>query len=516
MVEVRNVARNLILLGLVIAVIFGCTDSMAAGPNLIAAFFVKGKVGLKWQKIDGVEEYRVYRKTSSGEFELITTTDEDHYFDVDIVPGTTYNYKISILGEGGEEQFSSPKTVTIPGTQEGEFVAPLWVGIRIDQGKIFLNWDAVPNAMAYNIYRSSTPGANYEVVGNSQGSSYADKSNLEAGKVYYYVLTAMNQEFEETPYSEEKKVKFGMSKEERDKLAAEQTQLKMDDVKLTHVYDLSEVDDGEPMNQPADVVSNSHGQIFVTDALGARVRVFGSNGKHMFSFGKNAGPDPARFENGSFKVPFTISCDDQDQIYVSDIGRHDIQVFAADGRFVRRIVVKMEEGMEALRPNGICLIDHNLLAISDTGNHRLLFVDLDGNIVSVIGKRGRAPGEFSFPGEIERSAGGELFVVDVINNRVQVLDQEGNFIREFGEAGEGVGLFGRPAGLALDSTGRVWVSDNMSAMVQSFTVEGEIKFVLGTAQDEWHFVAPRGIHFVGDRMYIVDRLSNKVVVFDLG
>ena len=128
----------------------------------------------------------------------------------------------------------------------------------------------------------------------------------------------------------------------------------------------------------------------------------------------------------------------------------------------------------------------------------------------------KAKARRAFPGEIERSPSGELYVLDVINNRVQVLDQEGNFVRAFGQAGEGVGLFGRPAGLSLAPNGRVWVSDNMSTLIQSFTAQGEVKSVLGTAQDEWHFVAPRGIHFVGDRMYIVDRLSNKVVVFDLG
>jgi DNA-binding beta-propeller fold protein YncE len=506
----------LVALTVIVTVILGCAVAMAAGPNLIAAFFVKGKVGLKWQKLAGVEEYKVYRKTSSGDFELITTTDEDHYFDTEILPGTTYNYKISIVDENGEEQFSSPKTVSIPGGQEGDFKPPVWVGMRIDQGKVLLNWDAVPGAMAYNVYRTTTPGAGYEVVGNSQASSYADKANLEAGTVYYYVLTAMNQEFEETPYSDEKSIKFGLSKEERDQIAAAETQATMVDIQLTHVFDLSEAENGDPMNQPADVTSNSQNQIFVTDALNSRVHCFDNNGSYMFTIGKDAGPDPMRYENGSFKVPFTIFIDDQDQIFVSDIGRNDIQVFNSTGNFVRRIRVNLNEGDKPLRANGVCVVDNNLLAISDTGNHRVLFIDMDGNIVSVIGKRGQAPGEWSFPGEIERSASGELYIVDVINNRVQVLDLDGKFVREFGQAGEGVGLFGRPAGLALDPKGRIWVSDNMSTMVQSFTAQGEIKFVMGTAQDEWHFVAPRGIHFVGDRMYIVDRLSNKVMVFDLG
>ncbi len=510
----RSKSLSVFCSAIVFAVLVTSTLAYAAGPNLVAAFFVKGKVGLKWQLMDGVDEYRIYRKPTSGEFEMIATSGEDHYFDTEVTAGTSYQYKVAIVDESGAEVFSGVKSVTIPG-QVGDFVSPSWIGARIDQGKIFLNWDDVPGAIAYNVYRSETPGANYDVVGNSQASTLADKSNLEVGKTYYYVLTAMNQEFEETPYSEEMSIKFGSSAEERAEALAKEQAVLLDDIKLTHVRDLSDIGGGE-MNQPADVYSNSRKQIYVTDALNSRVHCFDS-GKYLFSFGNTeTGATPAAYENGSFKIPFTIYIDDQDQIYVADIGRNDIQVFAADGNFLRRIVVEMEKDQEALRANGICLIDRNRLAVTDTGNHRLLIIDLDGNIISEIGKRGSAPGEFVFPGEIERAASGELFVLDVINNRVQVLDQDGKFIREFGEAGEGLGLFGRPAGLALAPDGRVWVSDNMSALIQSFTPQGEIKAVVGSAQDEWQFVSPRGIHFVGNRLYIVDRLSNKVIVYDRG
>jgi sugar lactone lactonase YvrE len=511
---VKNLPGKILLAVLVLTVLTSVTAE-AAGPNLVAAFFVKGKVGLKWQKVEGVDEYRVYRKQSSGEFALINTTDEDHYFDTDIAPATTYNYKIAIVGPDGKELFSSVKTVTIPG-QQGAFVPPVWVGLRIDQGKIYLNWDPVPTAIAYNIYRSSIPGADYEVIGNTEGSSHADKEGLEAGNTYYYVLTAMNMDFEETPHSAEMSIKFGMSAEEKEQMMAERSGIELEDLTLTHVYDLTEGEEHEPMNQPADIYANSRGEVYVTDALNRRVHCYDANGEKLFTFGEDAGDDPKNYKDGSFKIPFTIYIDKQDRVFVADIGRYDIQMFSADGTFVKRVVVKMEAGLKPLRANGLCVVGDDQLAISDTGNHRFLIIDMEGNILSVKGKQGSAPGEFSFPGEIERSANDELFVVDVINSRVQVLDLAGNFLREFGETGQGAGMFGRPSGIALDAKGKVWVSDNMSSLIQAFTLQGEVKSILGSSQDEWRFVAPRGIHFVGDRLYIVDRLSNKVVVFDLG
>ena len=185
-------------------------SAVAEDPQLIAAFFVKGKVGLKWRPIDGITEYNIYRKSADGEYAKISATDKDHFFDTDLVPGATYTYKISIVGGDGTEKFSAEKNVTIPGMAEGEFAPPSWVGLRVDQSKILLNWDPVPNALAYNILRSTTPGGEYEVVGNSQTSKFADNTGLERGQTYYYVLTAMNADFEETEQSEERSIKFGM------------------------------------------------------------------------------------------------------------------------------------------------------------------------------------------------------------------------------------------------------------------------------------------------------------------
>lgn len=506
-------AQKALLLGVALCIALIAISALADPPNLIAAFFVKGKVGLKWVKAEGVKEYVIYRKPSSGEFEEIARVDADHYFDTTAAPGTTYQYRIGIAGPNGEE-FSQPKTVTIPGAT-GDFVPPTWVGARIDRGKVYLNWNPVPGAVAYNVYRSTTPGGNYEVVGNTQASSHADNQNLEQGATYYYVLTAMNADFEETPYSNEQSIKFGMSKAERDKLAAKQAAIKLEPLSLKLLHELTEGENGAPMNQPADIYSNSKGNVYVTDALNARVHCFDSNGKRVFTFGTSVKGAADRYEDGAFKQPFTIFVDGKDQVYVSDIARHDIQVFTADGKFVRKIAVKMEDGMEPLRANGLCPLDDNRMVISDTGNHRILTIDMDGNILSSLGKRGGEPGEFTFPGEIERSPAGELFVVDVINNRVQVFDLNCSFLREFGETGQGPGMFGRPGGLAIAPDGRVWVSDGMADMIQSFTPEGEVKSILGSIQDDWQFAAPRGIHFVGDRLYVVDRLENKVLVFGL-
>ena len=108
------------------AVLWAAVHAVAAEPKLMAAVFVKGKVGLKWQAVAGAGEYLVYRKSAGGEYERIAATDGDHHFDTGVVAGETYTYKIAVV-EGGTELFSGEKSVTIPG-QAGDFMAPTWVG----------------------------------------------------------------------------------------------------------------------------------------------------------------------------------------------------------------------------------------------------------------------------------------------------------------------------------------------------------------------------------------------------
>ena len=70
-------------------------------------------------------------------------------------------------------------------------------------GKVMLSWNEVPGAISYNIYGSTSPG-----VTKLSGSKIRNAPNpftitqLQPGKTYYFVVTAVN-EFGESEESEE-------------------------------------------------------------------------------------------------------------------------------------------------------------------------------------------------------------------------------------------------------------------------------------------------------------------------
>lgn len=502
---------TMVVLALVAARPVGAAD----GPTWIGALYIRGKVGLKWQEFTGATQYTVYRQTAKGDWEQLTTVEEARYFDAAVSPGTVYSYKIAVAGPSGE-LFSEEKTVTIPGARGGDFSAPSWVGVRLDRQKIHLRWDKVAGAIAYNLYRSATPGGEYEVVGNVTSTRYVDGNDLEKGATYYYVLTALNEEFDESERSEERSVKFGQSAAEI-AAADEAEKIVLEELPLTYLFDITRAGNNLDMNQPADVFVNAAGHIYVTDALNCQVNAYDASGKFLFSFGeRSTAPEGEQAEDGSFKYPFTLFIDKNNQVYVADVQRNDIQVFSDQGDFIRRIGVEVDEGMAAFRPNGIHVIDDGRIIATDAGNHRLVFLDRDGKVLKSVGKNGGADGEFNFPDELVVTADNTICVVDVINSRVQEFDMDGKFIRKFGEAGQSAGTFGRPKGIMADAEGQLWVSDAMANMIQVFTLEGEVKSAFGGINaDDLRLISPRGMFIHGDRLYVVNRLPHRVMVFQI-
>ena len=81
---------------------------------------------------------------------------------------------------------------------------------------------------------------------------------------------------------------------------------------------------------PADVATDSNGNIFIVDAGNHRIQKFGPDGKFVSAFG-NYGTGPAELDNPKF-----IEIDNQDNIFIFDAGSKNCRIvkFAPDGTFL--------------------------------------------------------------------------------------------------------------------------------------------------------------------------------------
>jgi DNA-binding beta-propeller fold protein YncE len=192
-----------------------------------------------------------------------------------------------------------------------------------------------------------------------------------------------------------------------------------------------------------------------------------------------------------------VAVDGKDQVWVFTRADPPVQVYTADGKFVRA----WGEGMIGRNASGIgshhIQIDsRGMIWLADVRDHVVLQATPEGKILRTLGTRGE-PGcdetHLDRPTDMAVTPDGQVFVSDGYGNaRIVHFDAEGRFVKAWGKLGTGPGEFSLPHAIALDSQGRLYVADRNNARVQVFDQTG--KFL-----DQWqNLIVPWGFWVTPD------------------
>ena len=161
-----------------------------------------GAVALSWDAVDDAATYRVYRATAptdgaSGSA-LDTGLSATSYNDPSVTNGSTYYYRVTAVDEAGNESDGSGEAASTP------FAKPTQLTGTSGDGQIKLAWSEAAGAEAYRVYRAtaSTSGAEGDPLATIAPAAYTD-TTAENGTKYYYRVTAVNPEDEESAASNE-------------------------------------------------------------------------------------------------------------------------------------------------------------------------------------------------------------------------------------------------------------------------------------------------------------------------
>jgi DNA-binding beta-propeller fold protein YncE len=91
-------------------------------------------------------------------------------------------------------------------------------------------------------------------------------------------------------------------------------------------------------------------------------------------------------------------------------------------------------------------------------HHRIQVFEADGTFVRTWGSKGTGHGQFNQPWDVAISGDGKVYVTDRRNHRIQVFDTGGTFVRTWGSKGTGHGQFTWLYGLVI-SDGTVYAMD---------------------------------------------------------
>ena len=118
------------------------------------------------------------------------------------------------------------------------------------------------------------------------------------------------------------------------------------------------------------------------------------------------------------------------------------------------------------RAEGICVDAQDRLYVADSCNHRIQIFSADGKFIRQYGHAGSGLGALSYPYDIAVDARGYQFVCEFGNSRIQVFDANCQPVEIIGGPGAEPGRFANPWGVALDSRGNLYVADALNHRVQ--------------------------------------------------
>ena len=205
-------------------------------------------------------------------------------------------------------------------------------------------------------------------------------------------------------------------------------------------------------------------------------RLFVSDTKlhHVLVFGKDYKLEGSISEGGLVD-PGGLAIDNENRfLYVADAALDQVFVYDADKlTLIRKMGTAgkkhtlTEPGQFSVPTNVAVDVDGNLY-VTDMYNNRVEVFDADGNFIRQWGKSGDRPGTFSRPKGIAIDADGHVWVADAVQDILQCYTSDGRFLMWMGGHGLFPGQFRALAGVYIDKNNRIFTSEQYPGRVQMF------------------------------------------------
>jgi len=266
------------------------------------------------------------------------------------------------------------------------------------------------------------------------------------------------------------------------------------------------------------------GTVYVADSRNHRIQRFSPDGDFLGAWGSQGDCGAPTLAPATFCEPWGVAVGADGTVYVADTWAHRVQRFSADGQFLGQWG---SFGMSALGdplgqgafygPRAVAVAADGTVYVSDTGNKRVQVFSADGAFLREWGGGGSALGQLNEPVGLAVSPAGTLFVADSWNLRVQEMSGDGTPLRAWPIMGWNNPQVEEKPYLAVDEAGRVIVSDPGHYRILVFDANGEYLYSFGQfGFDESSLGLPMGVAVGADgTLYVTDAVNDRVMVFDL-
>jgi sugar lactone lactonase YvrE len=272
---------------------------------------------------------------------------------------------------------------------------------------------------------------------------------------------------------------------------------------------------GDPLlAEPKGVAIGPDARLYVTEGRANRVTVFNPDGSIQASWGQ------AGAGEGQLAEPWGIAVSGAGEVFLADTWNHRIQKFDSSGRLLQRWGgladtrgdVRLAPG-QFWGPRDIAFGPDGLLYVSDTGNKRIQVFDAQGTFVRAFGGEGAEPGRFNEPVGLAFQ-GDTLLVADAWNGRIQRLDANGASRGSIAIGGwESKSILNKPY-LATDHRGVIYVTAPERGQVLAISQDGTVQPLQRPSDRGARLGTPTGVE-VGPRgeLYVTESTGGVISVF---
>ena len=258
---------------------------------------------------------------------------------------------------------------------------------------------------------------------------------------------------------------------------------------------------------PYGVAVNERDEIAVTEIGNHRVQVFSSDGTYLRSFGKKG------YKQGELDWPAGIAFDKNKRSIVVDSNNHRVQLFNEQGEYLSQFGGEGNLDHQLRDPLGLSVDRNENIIVADAGNKVIKTFSPSGQFLYKLGE-GEGEGFTSPCHCIQYDK--YLIVSDAGEHCIKVFDINGNFLYKFGNKGNRDGEFKDPHFLSVNKAGHLMVCDRGNHRVQVFELSG--KFVTkfgqkGSGSGEFNWPISTAV-FSDGRIVVADRFNSRIQIFE--
>jgi DNA-binding beta-propeller fold protein YncE len=207
-------------------------------------------------------------------------------------------------------------------------------------------------------------------------------------------------------------------------------------------------------------------KLFICDGGSAVIDILDLNQKKCSVLSPSGG--------GNLTTPLSLDVDSLFNIYVGDVGRHEVLVFDSSKRFINAL-----KDTGDFKPTDV-FISGSELWVTNPNAHVLNVYDKNTlKLKERFGKYEQGDDGYLYAPFNLFVSNDKVYVTDFGDFKIKIFDKSGKFIKSVGSYGTSVGQFVRPKGICVDRDENLFVVDAGFENTQIFNKDGQLLMFFG-------------------------------------